>query len=280
MVTPDWWGYRVRYELTRAFLSGRGIEIGPGISPQKLPDHAEAEYFDKRSSSDLEALMDGTVPVEIRPMTSIRARFPNGADFLIAHQVLEHSANPIRTLTEWHRYVRDNAVVVLSMPDHRFAPGDRNRSDAPLEHLVYDFLLDRHEEDFDSREHIFSFCHGWHYDQLIAEYREFSAHALTSHLLSESRRTEGHDLHWHAIAGHIWKELIEVAAHFDQCSVSFELVADRATTSHFRPDSEILFVYRLSRRETQPPAACIGGIQRQLERALKQIQSSDRRDNL
>ncbi|MBI4858866.1 MAG: glycosyltransferase, partial [Candidatus Riflebacteria bacterium] len=57
-------------------------------------------------------------------------------DFLIASHVLEHLADPLTALVEWHRVVRPGGKLLLAVPDKRFT-FDRDRPRTPLSHLLW-----------------------------------------------------------------------------------------------------------------------------------------------
>ncbi|MFZ5784765.1 MAG: class I SAM-dependent methyltransferase [Pseudomonadota bacterium] len=270
MASSEWWGYRVRYERTKHWIEGKGLEIGPGVNPQQVPSGAETEYFDKRTTEQLEALMGKGVPVLVRPMKDIPDRFPKGADYLIAHQVLEHTANPIQVLMQWHRYLRNGGRMIISVPDSRFAPGDKNRAETPIEHILMDYLWNRQDTDFESREHIFSFCHGWHKDGLIDYYKTFSAGDLTDHLLSESKRLEEHDLHWHASPPETWRKVIELAAWFAGRSTTFDAIVDATDQSEFAPEGEVIFIYRTLHKRGDRPQV-LEDAEKKIRHALLQL---------
>ncbi len=72
---------------------------------------------------------------------------PSGSyDFVISSHMLEHSANPIRALSEWLRVVRDDGalIVVLPSPKKTF---DHRRPATPLAHLVDDYEKGTGEDD-------------------------------------------------------------------------------------------------------------------------------------
>jgi len=245
MPPPDWWGYRVRAEVSRDFLQGHGIEIGPGSSPQQLPPGATALYFDKRDAASLGELMRADIGFEVRPMSDIRTCFPDGADFLIAHNVLEHTADPIRTLIDWHSYIREGGAVVLSVPDWEFAWGDRFRFPATFEHVLLDYLLDRGEGAFESREHVLSFSVGWQQQDpqpqwSALEVGEFSA------VLSRSMFREDHDFHWHALRAEDWRKSIVAAAAFAGTGVTIEQIVTHESQVEYRPEGEAIFIYRIA----------------------------------
>lgn len=67
-------------------------------------------------------------------------------DFVAASHVLEHLANPIKTLIEWVRALRPGGAMILVVPQKK-RTYDRDRPDTELEHLLKDYLDDVGEGD-------------------------------------------------------------------------------------------------------------------------------------
>jgi SAM-dependent methyltransferase len=67
-------------------------------------------------------------------------------DFVLSSHVLEHSANPLRALSEWKRLLKDDGYLVLMVPDkkHTF---DHRRPVTALAHLIDDFNTGTGEDD-------------------------------------------------------------------------------------------------------------------------------------
>lgn len=235
----------IRATVSEPFLKGRGVEIGAGAYPQPVPSAVERECFDVRSREELAVLfgvsIDAVPPVY--PLEEVRERFPQNADFLIAHNVLEHSANPIRQLIEWHELVKDSGVVVLSLPDCDSCP-DKGRPIASLEHLVMDYALDRNGNDFESREHVYSFMVGWN-DSGAFEGKSKQEFAQMAHANANAARN---DLHWHAFDRELGEKLIFAAALFGNKSVCMERIAQPAGEGDCRTLGDIIFVYKLQER--------------------------------
>lgn len=232
----------IRSIVSGPFLSGHGVEIGAGAYPQPVPDGVVRECFDVRSAEELAVLFGvskKSVPV-VYPLEELRGRFPRNADFLIAHNVLEHSANPIRQLIEWHGVVKDSGVVVLSLPDRDSCP-DKGRPIASLEHLVMDYVLDRTGDDFESREHIYSFMVGWN------DFGAFEGKSKQefAHMAHANANAERNDLHWHAFDRELGEKVILAAALFGNKSVSFERIAHPAGNEECKTLGDIIFVYKL-----------------------------------
>lgn len=61
----------------------------------------------------------------------------NSVDFVIANHVLEHSSNPLGTLQNWSRVLKDNGVLFVSVPNYKKC-FDKVRTLTLLEHIVQD----------------------------------------------------------------------------------------------------------------------------------------------
>jgi SAM-dependent methyltransferase len=256
---------RIRGEFCAAFLRGVGAEIGAGANPHPLPDVARSRHYDIRAESELQAIFGGTAVGGVAGMDDLWRDFPTGADFLIAHNVLEHVADPIGTLIGWHRAVRDGGTMVLSLPDKN-ACNDLRRLEPPFAHLIDDYLLDRGVHAFESREHILS-------DVLTAaaDQRPVSAACgfwgralarLRGRRSREVRRPEVTlatlfepvtDLHWHAFTQSLAEKTVLAACELGGHSATLLAKAD-FTSTPVRTIGDILLVYRLQRGD----AGCSG----------------------
>jgi hypothetical protein len=208
--------HEARLRTSGPFLRGRGIEIGAGLNPQRLPAGVVCERFDLRDADELariEAAGRGQdisadqVPTS-RAMHEIASCFPSGADFLIAHNVLEHCADPIGTLHAWFGYVRAGGVAVLSVPHRDFCP-DAGRLVPDLEHLLADHVLERDADHFESREHAYSCSAGWmnHWPDWLALDRRAIAERM--HTVAAMPAL---DVHWHAFTPLLFDELLQAAS--------------------------------------------------------------------
>lgn len=232
---------RIRYEVTAGFLRGNGIEIGAGVFPSRLPDGASANSYDLRNAEELTRLFGRPPGDKVRPLGQVPIDFPGGAPFLIAHNVLEHTPDPIGTLVQWHRSVADDGVVVISFPDKNACP-DNRRLEPPFEHLLFDHLLHRDQHAFESKEHILSFSLGWIGEGDSDRSRtadEFAAWAMPQ-LFERSA-----DIHWHAFTQSLAERTVLAACRFGGRSAELLSKAD-FTTTPVRTLGDIILVYRLA----------------------------------
>jgi len=142
-------------------LSGRGLEIGALHEPAALPAGASAEYLDAITEAQAAELFKEVPADRLVHVTYLGdldqdglKPFPEGVfDFVILNHVLEHVANPVKTVREVFRICRRGGTVILSVPDKDYT-FDRNRALTPWEHLWDDYTRDVREN---SDEHYVDF---------------------------------------------------------------------------------------------------------------------------
>jgi hypothetical protein len=255
---------RIRSLVTAAHLKGRGIEIGAGAFPSKLPDGATAVHYDLRTREELMRLFDRLPEAPVRSLDQIRSDFPDGAPFLIAHNVLEHAADPIGTLIDWHMNVADGGVVIISLPDKNACP-DKQRLEPPLSHLLLDHLLRRDQHAFESKEHIALFNLGWAQENQAAA--DESGRALARWILPQLFERNS-DVHWHAFTQSLAEKTVLAACALAGQSAELLAKADFTTTPE-KTLGDIILVYRL--RRTQGESR---GFHYSISRELDEVRAS------
>jgi SAM-dependent methyltransferase len=135
-----------------ALLEGTGLEIGALHEPAAVPLRCSVEYFDaldERRAAELYPEIAPELFVIVDHIGDLDAgglaSFPVGRfDFVIINHVLEHLANPVKTLSEVFRITRKGGTVILSVPDKEFT-FDRERPLTTFEHLWADYVADTRE---------------------------------------------------------------------------------------------------------------------------------------
>ena len=148
-----------RPDVARAYLRGRGIEIGALHRPLRVPHAVRVSYLDRLPREELYRQYPNLaghdlVPVDIVDDAERLVRVGDGSqDFVIANHFLEHCQDPIGTLLHFFRVLRDQGILFLTVPDKRYT-FDRDRPVTPLGHLLAD-----HEEgaELSKREHVSEF---------------------------------------------------------------------------------------------------------------------------
>lgn len=258
---------RLRGQIGDRYLNGAGIEVGAGARPSRHPQATRITIADKRTRVELESLFGRPIDYEPVPFEQIR----EPADFIVAHQVLEHAADPIGLLRTWLARLRPDGVVYVSVPGPA-AQCEKDRLPTPIEHLLDDHVFARAEHDYESRQHIYSFVHAWAAmgPQHIWYAREdVNMYARTS--LAEALR-DGHDLHWHTYTETVLRQLIELSFWLEGRSCEWLHVEDSAGSLHVvcraRPRGDepvVLAAYRmrlrdaLARLEAEDAATGAGG---------------------
>ena len=144
-----------------ALLQGAGLEIGALHEAAKLPAGCSVEYFDVVSAADAARLfpeIDASRLVTVQHVGDLDADglagFPDARfDFVIMNHVLEHVANPLKSVREVFRITRHAGYVVLAVPDKDYT-FDRPRALTTFEHLWSDYENDVREN---SDEHYLDF---------------------------------------------------------------------------------------------------------------------------
>jgi SAM-dependent methyltransferase len=248
-----------RYRMAEPFLSGRGIEIGAGMNPQRLPEGVVCEYFDKRNDEEFLKYFAENSKIKTYPMTEFSLYFADLSDFLIAHNVLEHCSNPISTLIGWHNLVKHGGTVIISVPYHECCP-DKGRNVSPFDHILLDYLLERNDDSFESREHIYSNIMGWIDDGGFKGKSKLEV-AQSAH---QCAKAEVNDLHWHVFSEDVLKMIIMFSALITGKNIIFERVAAPYKTDIVeKTDCEIIMVYRIY---NEIPQSIDGVLKQELEK--------------
>lgn len=136
--------------LIARYCIGKGLEIGPGKSPQCPPDRTE--YLDKHTEN-----ADGTPNANIIAEADSIPRPDASYDFVFSSHVLEHLPNVIKALHEWLRVLKPGGNLFLVLP-HADRTFDRMRAKTTLEHLIEDHQKGVTAPD---RSHIEEMERGW-----------------------------------------------------------------------------------------------------------------------
>ena len=143
-------------ERLAAFLSGRGVELGPGHQPFDVPLGLEVRFVD-RWLADENARLFPEVPERPFVQPDVMANFDTdrlgplrdkSQDFVICSHVLEHLAEPIGFIAEIYRVLRPGGLALITLPDRR-CTFDRNRSPTTLDHLLGEYRAGVTEVDDD-----------------------------------------------------------------------------------------------------------------------------------
>jgi SAM-dependent methyltransferase len=132
-----------RCELSERYLEGSGIEIGALHEPLRTSERATVRYVDRLDVAGLrqhypELAGEDLVNADLIEDGDVLASIEDGQlDFIIANHMLEHTENPIGTIRNHLRKLRDNGVLYHAVPD-KWLCFDCDRRITPFEHLVRD----------------------------------------------------------------------------------------------------------------------------------------------
>jgi len=135
-----------RAAIAAFYLRGNGIEIGALHKPLKVDDtKASVKYVDYKSLEEnrkrypeladeaivhTDIIDDGFVLSEIKD---------NSVDFIIANHALEHSPDPLGTLTVWHNRIKPGGVIYVTVPMAELCY-DKGRAITTIDHMYNDQL--------------------------------------------------------------------------------------------------------------------------------------------
>jgi len=127
--------------LAKKYCIGRGIEIGGsahnpfGLNTINVDVTGSMETIYKKAEIKQcgKAMpVDMVSPGDAIPLSDA------SQDFVVSSHVLEHFANPIKALLEWHRLVRPGGVIFMIVP-HKERTFDSHQERTPLRHLIDDY---------------------------------------------------------------------------------------------------------------------------------------------
>ena len=129
----------IRSSFARQYLSGKGLEIGPGRLALPIPPGAKVEYLNDVSAEELAKIKN--VPVE-----EIRVDHIGSAehlpfndeifDFVASCHVIEHLEDPICGVCEQFRVIKPNGVILMALPNYVANEWDFRRQPPAITHLL------------------------------------------------------------------------------------------------------------------------------------------------
>lgn len=135
-----------RASVAAFYLQGEGLEIGALHKPVKVDESkASVRYVDYKSLEenrkrypeladevivDTDIIDDGFVLSEVRD---------NSVDFIIANHALEHSPDPLGTLTVWYNRIKPGGIIYVTVPIAELCY-DKGRAITTIDHMYNDQL--------------------------------------------------------------------------------------------------------------------------------------------
>jgi SAM-dependent methyltransferase len=115
-----------RKELAARFLRGSGLEVGALQRRLEVPVHCSVTYVDRLP---LPNLLEHYPELRGQPLQApdliddgetLSKVTSDTQDFVIANHFLEHCENPIQTILNFLRVLRNGGILYLAVPDKRF----------------------------------------------------------------------------------------------------------------------------------------------------------------
>lgn len=147
-------------------------------------------------------------------------------DYLCSSHVLEHLADPIAALHEWHRVLRPGGCLYLVVPDRRFT-FDEPRPVTPIEHLLRDFTegatFERNEPHIDE----FVFQTDWSrlHPEIQVEQRAEHQHQVRNGYRRDLAAGRSIDIHFHTFTPESLDGLLRESGFVGKKHSKFEVLA-------------------------------------------------------
>jgi hypothetical protein len=238
---------KLRSEIFNKYLNNDmiGLEIGAGSFPHILPEGIKCDYFDKRNENELTTYFSGYSDIKVSTISDLSA-VKDKYDFLIAHHVLEHSSNPIKTIHSWHKCLKENALVFLTLPEPS-RTYDRERLITTTSHFLKDYVFDEDDYSYDSKLHIAEFILSWRNDPFFG--------AMNKDLIAEhsfnSMNSNKNDLHWHVWNKNSLVEFIRITSFLDRSGISILYSADVNEVDPNGYLNDIYLVYKINKNDNK-----------------------------
>lgn len=167
-------GFRHRH-ICSHILVGEGLEIGALHNPFGVPATCKVNYLDLMRKDTLIKLFPEVTGQDIVEPDYIGNIANNSVveltnrrfDFIIANHVIEHVANPIKTIENIWAGLQDGGYLILSIPDKNYT-FDKDRSLTSYEHLLAEYYLDVHEVSNDHYIEALQYIHPQVFDNRLS----------------------------------------------------------------------------------------------------------------
>jgi SAM-dependent methyltransferase len=215
------WNY---LRIERAIRGGKGLEIGgpstvfcPSVPNGFLPPvYGLAATIDNcnfatsttwsqgQAGRTFQYLPDREPGLQyIHDATALSSISDGTYDFLLASHILEHVANPLRALEEFHRVLKPKGVVLVLVPNRSYT-FDHKRPYTSFAHLAEDLAAGTDETDLTHLEEIVT-LHDLHMDPPAGTLEQFRARCM--------RNPENRCMHHHVFSMSLVEEVLR-AVHF------------------------------------------------------------------
>lgn len=134
-----------RDRTARAFIRGRGIEIGALHWPLSVGRRAEVTYVDRFDVPGLRAQYPTLEHLTFHPVDvvddgeQLKTFAAASQDFIIANHFIEHTQNPIGTIRRHLDVLKPGGILYMAVPEKDYI-FDRLRPVTTIEHLTRDHM--------------------------------------------------------------------------------------------------------------------------------------------
>lgn len=137
----------IREIIAYQYVSGEGIEIGALHNPLLVPKNTKVHYLDRLSVLELRKqypelannnLVEAQIIDDGEKLLTLK---DDSLDFVIANHFIEHCQNPIGTIKNMLRVLKNNGIIFMAVPN-KHKTFDKDRPLTSLEHLINDYKYD------------------------------------------------------------------------------------------------------------------------------------------
>ena len=137
-----------KYYINKKYLTGNGLEIGPGDFP--FSTSKNTIMLDKYTESRKNQYKYLSGDADDIPVND------SEFDFLVTAHCIEHCINSIKTINEFIRVTKDGGIIFIMLP-HCERTFDQGREISKLDKHIYDFENGVNEDDYIKKEGRYSY---------------------------------------------------------------------------------------------------------------------------
>lgn len=224
---------KIRKLLAYKYIRWIGIEIGWLTNPTPVKkDIAKVQYVDYLDEEAIKNSYTELAEINLQKVDFVCKAdnldvIPSDSqDFVIGNHLFEHLDNPIKTLIEWYRVLKNDGVIFMAIPDKR-RTFDINRERTSLEHIVSDYLDPSPDRDW---QHYLEFAgiNQTDTDKIIFE--------------AEKLKEINYSIHYHVFVEEDVQKIIDWCN--ENTKAKFEII-DIKHTSNNLADNEFIFILKV-----------------------------------
>lgn len=133
--------HSIRNAIASKYLIGYGLEIGPGDKPLAVgktsPKPKYMDYASKETLSRLYGVSKDYINCDIVGSIEKIPCEAKSFDWVASSHVLEHSIDPIKSVKECLRVLKDNGVLYITVPNAKTSPFDYKRATVSIKELIH-----------------------------------------------------------------------------------------------------------------------------------------------